>query len=346
MIGLGRISRQSGTVIATPARPTTILVSLPIEFLSTGVWRRVDHLVSHYGLGEGGVRVVALRPRPTKGWRPRFLALRRALQLRRELSPNDVVHLAGFMSPSMNVLAVLFYLSGHRSTRLDACDSWRLIKEFAGSSDDLQRTAKAGRLTLRMLPPGIAISYVSRRDLSADHRNGGSRRLFVIPPSVPEALRELPPIDAAHISRFIVCGDLGSDHLRHGLDVLSAAWPLHIDSHPDSWVDIYGANTDQVCLGPRSAVHGFVADMADIYRGPSAAILLNGEGSGVPNKLNEAIAARRPIVAHTSVLQFVRPHPWVVTYHDVASMTQALSQMRSLNLESNVHPPELLGPVR
>lgn len=317
-----------------------LVLAYPLETLGFGVARRVDHILDYYE-----ARGIEVHVR-TVGGRSRFPVARylsTAVNLCRILTePREVhLHVMGLMQPRAGLYARLGWLAGHRTT-VDVCDSVRLIAESATGAAELEALARRCELVLRRLPNGIGVSYITKRDSEADGNMHHGRSVTVIPVTAARDLGALPAVDLPRIERFVLSGDLSSFHVQEGLRLLDDAWARHLIAYPDSVLDVYGRTVSRV-EGWRSVnLRGFAPSVLSLYEGATAVIIPNMLTSGVPNKLVEAVAARRPIVAHASLAYFVGPHPWLLTYRDLSSFVDALADARALDLQAPVPPMSLI----
>lgn len=254
----------------------------------------------------------------------------RLVVARREI----VVVVVGLLSPRLITFAGLLCRFGVDVT-FDACDSWRLLESTTPANSPLSRIARQGAEVQARTTSRLPISYISLRDANADSdlNARGNRRVEIVPPTAPSALRELPPLAGGEVvQRFSFSGDPGSFHVKEGVDLLRVAWPQHHRRYPASRLDVYGGRSHLLAAGEGSASHGFAVDIRDLYRGPTVVIIANRLSSGIPNKLVEAVTANRPIIIHASLWDLLDPHPWVQSFHDEKTLLEALARLQEIRL--------------
>lgn len=323
---------------------TVIVLAYPLDRLGNGVVRRVDHLRTYYGEHGTSVDLAVIGGTSASPLKRRVQGVANLLRL--ALSSRAVhFHIIGLMQPAASRYASFAYSTGHETT-LDTCDSLTLIAASAEHDSAVAATAGTLRRLQQDLPAGIKVSYISQRDLEADASLNGSRATFVVPAAAPASLSELPPIQAKHVERFVLAGDFDAYHVREGVAKLETAWRAHCATYTDAQLDVFGMNTSRIEGWPNCTIRGFAPDIAALYEGASVTLVPNVFSSGVPNKLIEAVAAQRPVVAHQSLKRLVAPHPWFLTYDDVESLTRSLSLARDLRLDVPVEPMRLASSER
>lgn len=235
----------------------------------------------------------------------------------------ESVHVEGLATPAAIAVAAVLRVSG-RPVRFDACDSWALLAEMQDEDGKRRLMLAAGRRQRRLLR-GCEISYVTSRDAEVDARHGFHRTSIVIPNSVAAQVRDVPRFLSGTPRGFVVTGLYSSPHLAPGLAMLSDAWDL-CARDPDV-PDLYVFGTPREAFPLRDRMHwrGYVPTQAEIYAAQHAAIVLNHDASGVPNKLLEAVAAQRPVVMHRALAGLLYPHPMLWTFHDASSLAAALA---------------------
>lgn len=120
-------------------------------------------------------------------------------------------------------------------------------------------------------------------------------------PTVPEELKQLKELHPVKrpLERFVLVGDFSSYHNREGLEIVYGALG-RIEDRLSIPVEVFGPAAPPegpACLHYR----GWAESLADVYRGNTTVIVTNVGGSGVPNKLVEAIGAGRPTLVHRSL---------------------------------------------
>lgn len=257
--------------------------------------------------------------------------------LLRKTQPRDQVFLLGLGEIHVQMLAS-FLSVFRREVVFDVCDSWllqwRARRKLSGASSLL---SLAGAVGLFLAPASMGLSYISTRDLDSDRRLVRSRFAFVVPPVAPVSLRNLPNIQTGPISRLVVVADLRSFHNAIGFESLMKAWPEVIRVRPRARLHVFGLNLPSQRI-PGVVAKGWVANIDEIYCGNSAVFVTNVEGSGVPNKLVEAVVARRPLVIHESLKPLVEDGPWVFCYQDSALSTLCRLFSTSFEAKPEVFP--------
>jgi polysaccharide biosynthesis protein PslH len=102
---------------------------------------------------------------------------------------------------------------------------------------------------------------------------------------------------------IVFAGRLDQYSNRHGmLRFVNEAWPLIVRSHPDTVIDIIGANppreiSELADRDPRVRVHGFVPDVRPFFARASVAICPIWDGGGTRIKVLDGLAQGMPLVA-------------------------------------------------
>lgn len=209
--------------------------------------------------------------------------------------------------------------SSCRRTWLDAVDSWRLLDLGglrAGHPSYAARLVRdAGRLVAAPTPD--LATWISRRDLLADHRLVRARTRLVLPGRVGTAA----PAAAERPDgrRLVVAGDWDYPPNRDGLRWLVRRVLPHL-AHP---VEVFGPGTVPAVAG---LVHrGYVADPAALLRQGDVHLAPVGWGSGVKRKVLDPLLAGLPVVARPAAAHGLRPHPLLHVNADAADFAAAAS---------------------
>lgn len=319
-------------------RTHLVVVARPLKELPNGVRRRAEHLLDHYS-SEGRTKLLVMDGSRGRLGRA-FGMLRTLTRLRLATRRRVEVHLVALFQPTMVAFAALCDAMGI-SVTVDACDSWRLLGDGVEGDEKLARIVRRGARLQAMLRRGVPVSYISRRDADSDRDLNAGRYVFVIAPSVARELRAMPKLSPGRIERVVVSGDYRSFHVREGMKTLAEAWPRHASSHSAARLDVYGVNMDELDLGPTAHKRGFAADVVELYAGATAVFVPNRRGSGIPNKLLEAVAAQRPIILDRSLADLLEPHPWVFPFADGPTLELALAGVHSLDVTDDTPPLRL-----
>ena len=308
-----------GNPAAAPRR-VTIVCELAPEHLHTGLAGRLRHVQARYP--DAQVRWVHDGPRSG-------VSLAQRLRAARTFDPpgdtGEIIVLA-LGSPPMMHLARRAHRRG-RQVRLDLCDSvllqWRARR--AEASPKLLAVG-AWMIALQVSSPLLPAAYISDRDRRADRVLNRLRPVEVIPASAPAALTNLPAFSWP--ARRVVCsGDFSSFHNAAGLDLLCAAVSTGPIGVP---IELFGPSAPARKLPEQVVYRGWAATTDQLLAGDCVAFISNRAGSGVPNKLCEAIAAGRPVIVHEELRDVVHqlaPDGTAVTfwYDDLASLCAALA---------------------
>ncbi len=321
--------------VGLPPALRTLLISesLPAH-QAPGKLRRYEHLVAwcaqnavqhnsyalHEAISDAGLlsRVIAS-----------FFAIPRLLRITRR---GDHLWFLGLGEVHMLIIACVLAIFGRRAT-YDACDSW-LLQQQARAAVPGARTfvPRAGAWLQGHSPHSLSISYISARDREADQTLLDRRESLIVRPDLPPTLTTLPAVPTGRVRRIVVALDLQSFHNSQGFDELLRAWQATSHVYPDVLLDIYGRNLPHIDDN-NVRIRGWAESLADVYCGSTAVFVTNRLGSGVPNKLVEAIAARRPIILHRSLATLVQPGPWVFLYDD--NLPETIADLLDLELEAN-----------
>jgi hypothetical protein len=99
--------------------------------------------------------------------------------------------------------------------------------------------------------------------------------------------------------------------------------------YQDVQLELFGRGLPDVAEAG-TTVRGWAPSISDVYRGDTAVFVTNRLESGVPNKLVEAVAARRPVLIHSSLHTLVEPHEWIVQWED--DLTEGLASLLDVPL--------------
>jgi hypothetical protein len=171
----------------------------------------------------------------------------------------------------------------------------------------------------------LALSYISERDISSDRWLNHGRPIRLIPFAGPEVLSDLPPMGDV-IDRIVLAGDLKSFHNRTGLTLLAEASRI---AGRAPRIELYGPDAPGFGSGDRIRYLGWAESVEEIYDGNTAIFVSNVAGSGVPNKLLEAMSAARPVIVHRSLAALVRGYASAHLYSDAKSLARILETLAS-----------------
>ncbi|PWJ25116.1 GT2 family glycosyltransferase [Branchiibius hedensis] len=285
---------RMGNPDAPPER-VTILCEFTPEELHTGVAGRLRHAQAMYP--DAQVRWVHDGPRSEVSLRNRLRAARTFE------APDDAGELIvlALGSPPMMQLARRLHRQG-RTVRLDLSDSvllqWRAR---LAAADPKLLAVGAWMIALHATSPMLPAAYISQRDNRADGVLNRLRPVEIIPASAPATVANLPAFRWP--AQRVVCGgDFASFHNAAGLDLLCAAVRTAPVGIP---VELFGPSAPARPLPDQVVYRGWAASTDQLLAGNSVAFISNRGGSGVPNKLCEAIAAGRPVIVHEELRDVV-----------------------------------------
>ena len=278
-----------------------IVTEFAPEHLGAGVRRRLDHYVDAYEAAGTPSRTVSLFAQPGATFAQSVRASRRMARSGEALGAGELLFVGvGNVPMLLGARAAVRRRRG--TTVFDQCDSastqlwtsltaanWRLV---VFSLMRLVLLASAGRR--------LVLDYISRRDLIRDAWLNIFRSTRLTPPSVPAELLALPAADHTKVDRVVIPGDFSSSHLVRGLAALRGAAPAGFEVP----VEYYGPLPPAWML-PRGTYEGFAPSLADLYRGNTVVFIPNVGGAGVPNKLFEASATGRLVIAHAGIVDRV-----------------------------------------
>lgn len=307
--------------------PVSILIEFPADDLPSGLARRYEHIVDVLVGGGSAVSTIVLhtnRPRRETGVRTRLRSARAVRSRFADVPVEIPCVVVGLGTPTMLVAARRLYGTGRRVV-FDECDS--VLHQLAHrlrTLDPRLISIVLWQLALRLtLRPGIGVTYISQRDEMADRSIALGRRVFVVPPTAPDALRRLPPVRYP-LDRIVVPVELASHHTRLGFRMLTDAIRTRTPPVP---VHLYGPTPPAEPLPAGATYQGYAARLEDVYDGDTAVVILNTSGSGVPNKLVEAAAAGRPVLLHRSLLGRWPTDGAVWVFDDASALSDALDRV-------------------
>lgn len=196
------------------------------------------------------------------------------------------------------MLLMAMIVARWRRTSLDSCDSWLLQLQHRKAVGARTLPIRLGLMLMRLPNRLLENSYISRRDAQVDLF--GSVPAIVIPQSAPKILSSLPPMSGAP-DRIVIAADFESFHNLEGARNVFASMDIFTERHPKIRVQLFGRIPAGFEIPSGIEVRGWVDDIADVYAGNTAVVITNRAGSGVPNKVVEAMAARRPMFIHSSL---------------------------------------------
>ncbi|WP_062527421.1 glycosyltransferase [Demequina rhizosphaerae] len=281
-----------------------VVIDAPYEALAPGRQRRIRSVVEHLeGLGCETTMVASGTKGSLAGRALSAMRLRPTLDAVRAAKPDAVV-VAGFSAPHLVILAER--LAKRFVTLLDVCDSWALqVDAREGMGFTPRMVPRAGVLLQRRCRRIAGYTYISARDARADLDAGlCSAETAILPQAIDAALAQLPPVTIP-LRRLTVAADLVS---FQNTDV----W-AHIESEAATMralglppLEVYGKVPEDYTAPEGIVVRGWAPELSTVYEGDTGVVVTNVPGSGVPNKMIEALAAGRPVVA-SDELDYV-PH--------------------------------------
>ena len=242
---------------------------------------------------------------------------------------HEVVVVLALAAPHMILLARRLVRS--ERTVIDLCDSVVLTERGSVRRRDFRSWLKSrvSRLALTRLST-IRIAYISDRDAEADRSLNRSRRVTILPQSVPLGLSELedyvgPP------RRIVVPADFSAPHNRVAFrwfleGVRSGELVLKVP------VELYGPHAPDEELPPGISFRGWAPALPDVYRGETAVFAPNVEAAGIQNKLWEAVHAGRPVLVGARAAGTFAARYGVITFEsqvDLAAKFEALQEFRA-----------------
>lgn len=309
----GSGERQIGSIVVVSERP--------LRLSPPGHGRRIESLTAYYENHGHTVTQVAVSEKggslPLRFLRSLLFSAHRVT----DASPELIV-VSGLGAPHMLLLARR--LARRAKVSFDSCDSWTLQLQH-------RRTDRARTLPIRL---GIALlhwrsrietnSYISARDSNSDRFS--SIPTVVIPQVVDASLTELKEV-AYPLERIVVAADFESFHNRKNASLLLRTLSELAQERPNVRVDIFGKIPADVELPSGVTRRGWVPKLSDVYDGNTGVVITNTSGSGIPNKVLEAIAGRRPMVAHRSLGYLDYSGSRVYFYEDKRTFSNAVGRM-------------------
>ncbi|KYH44493.1 hypothetical protein [Branchiibius sp. NY16-3462-2] len=269
-------------------RSVVIITEFEPQFLHTGVACRLEHLTRLFP--DAVVAPIHTGPRHEVSLRARMAAAR-------HYQPPQEAHvtiLIALGSPPMGHLARRLHRGG-RNVILDVCDAaalqWR-ARRTAG--DPKLLAVGAWMFALQALSPGLPMSYIAGRDADADRWLNVLRPTSIFPMQTSPDLGRLSPFRWP-AERIVLSGDFRSFHNQRGLAALCQAVTM---AGPDIAIHLFGPTSPTGPLPSGMTYIGWADSTAEILEGNTVAFISNRLGSGVPNKLSEAIVAGRPVIVH------------------------------------------------
>lgn len=276
-----------------------VMAEAPLDKQSPGKRLRTESLVAHVAtLGfqvhlssmNGGYAKTIERLAHSTSIAPQIQEVRR-------LSPAAVL-VAGLGAPHM--LANACRLSQYARVIFDTCDSWNLQLEARRSEKGVSTVPSlAGRWLQRQATDVALFTYISARDITHDLPLLDSARARVIPQKMNDSLARLPQVRFP-LTRLVIAADLTSFHNQAFFREHSQALSDAVASGALPSIEVYG-RAEEPDLPPGFVHRGWADSLASIYGGNTGVIVTNMVGSGVPNKLLEAVSASRPVLAFEGV---------------------------------------------
>lgn len=272
-----------------------IVTEFALSELHTGVRARVRHLCQALCVDEK--EVVSIHPgrrgAVSLAQRLRHSAARSVLQRRRD----ERLVVVGLGSPPMFRLASELSRAGF-DVCLDVCDStWGQFRSRVRSIRPKQAVVGLWMLIQHIgLPKNLTLSYIDEVELEADRLLNGSRLTAVFRPLAPVDLALLGEVRRP-VKRISLAGDFSSFHNAAGLRLLVEAYRASEANVP---ITLFGPVRPRIDLPHGMRYVGWADDISEIYAGDTAIYVSNIRGTGVPNKLIEAVEARRPVIVHES----------------------------------------------
>lgn len=228
----------------------------------------------------------------------------------------------GLGSPTMLLVARKLARIGGSPVIFDTCDSTLLQLRARILSRRPGLVAVGLSMLLLQLTSSrrLQFSYISDRDARADRSFTRRRGIYVIDPSTDSKLAELAAFTFP-LERFSVVAELNSFHNQPGFSMLVEAVRI---SGLTTAIDVYGPTAPSTDLPPPMIYRGWAKTLDEIYTGNTGVIATNIGGSGIPNKVLEANAARRPLVLHESVRSTSADSSPVWVFNDAATLSSAL----------------------
>lgn len=339
-----RSDASEKSVLGNETTSVDLIVETEPALAPPGIRRRYEHVLSWLESQEIRPNTHVLLPGNASGESRgrRFLRVvgqRRSLA--KELPEDGTVLVLGLGAAHMLLIAG-FLARSRQGVWYDACDSWSMQFVSRLRTRRLSTIAPAaiGSVLQLLTRRNLSVSYITERDRRSDRFCNGGRRTAVIDPTAPAELLGLPPLSGERPTRVVVTADFTAFHNAAGVAALVEAWGA-ITRLPSVELELYGKGVGEVPAYPGIRAVGWSDSIADVYAGPTLVTISNVAGSGIPNKLIDAVAAQRPMVLHESMKVFLRPHPWLFFYSSRDDLVVRLSE--ALDREYTFDPKE---PIR
>ena len=257
--------------------------------------RRIESLTEHYEMAGYSVEVIALQAgRGSKLQRAVRVVTARDVWAR--ASSADLAVVSGLGAPHMMVIARR--LARRVRVVFDCCGSWTLQARARAAEGAPRLPILAGALIMRLPSRIDSFSYIHERDVLAD-RHLLRKSAHVVPQRRVAELAGLGQVEYP-LARVVIPADFTSFHNRvRAEDVLNRTARV-ASRNANVRFEVYGRVPSDFTLPSRVEKMGWVADLTSLYSGSTGVIVTNHAGSGLPNKLLEAIQANRPVVLHES----------------------------------------------
>lgn len=304
-----------------------LLSEFPRDQSSTGVSRRIYHLEQWFSARGLRIKYEAINsPTDNRGRRSRWRSARRYAMAARPAEPNTLTVVVGLGGPQMLEMALT--LSQSRRVLFDACDSWILQARYRVLHDALGTLSPILGAIGQFRARGLRVSYISDRDARADTVISGGADVIVIPPISPPELSRLQPVKWP-LQRIVLLADFNSYHNMRGMKIIGEALQL-VPASVARLVEAYGPTPPPAEF--MIAYKGWAPNLQTIYEGDTGVLVTNVHGSGIPNKILEAMNSGRPMVAHaTMARRFPQAHilPYRSARELAAVLCDALSHPRA-----------------
>ncbi|MET4134186.1 glycosyltransferase family 4 protein [Pseudarthrobacter sp. PvP090] len=315
-----------------------MLTEMPPELAPPGVRRRYEHFsdwLAGHGIDWSHEAILTPDEASSSKITRVKIVLKKLHHLDRTLPREAVVLVLGLGAVHMLFLAVyLRFASGlRRRVAYDTCDSWLLqVKARLRTGGlPLALPAVAGLVLQTLLGRSLFVSYISVRDQQADRWVNFHRSAFVVSPVAPRELQDAESLGAVigRIKRVSVSADYEAFHNHEGMKFLRDAWESPNLERGDLELHLYGKG-EPIRIADSIFV-GWADDISEIYQGNTAVYIPNMHGSGVPNKLIDAISARRPVIVHRSVSGGFENNSLVFVFDNEAQLLANLRRLVDLD---------------
>lgn len=318
-------------------RRVAVITEVPPSRLSPGKELRARSIVSF--VESAGFVPVLVSTNPSQRVSSKATRLLAALRGRRyvlgeleQIAPTAILVL-GLGAPHM--LALANRLARNYITIFDTCDSWVLqLRARRASSSVKALPSRLGQFLQRRSRHIRTFSYITARDAQADAELTPRGRLAVIPQQINNPqLRALPAVNSP-LTRLVIAADLRSFHNHQFFTEHATKLSRLVREGRIPAIEVYG-NPGNFEL-PQGFVHrGWASTLHTVYEGDTGVIVTNSPGSGVPNKLLEAIESGRPAVVDEQLSYAVGPsvsllHFWGES-RSIADATLAMVQGDAAN---------------